>query len=251
MMMKKVLRDELLMLWDVTCPECGSEILNKNGKYRSRQRFVCLDCGHSFTTYSKSILHATKLPEEAWESIITGVINGQPLRQIAADADVSMISTSKIRRNILRVLYPLSRFRKALDDYFYDPENTGSYFMPDQEQRSVYYMAYRSDLWIMFLSYHGHMFVSDCYDGDAFHELKDSPFYPQLTFVPLDEADNPEADEYISGLLAFLKSFRGIKHDWVGPYCNFYDFRRYLTPGDLYDRIIEEISHYKRKKGNG
>ncbi len=237
------------MLWDVTCPKCGSEILNKNGKYRSRQRFVCLDCGHSFTTYSQSILDSTKLPESIWEKIIRGIISEKTLRTISDDTDVSLISISKIRRNILSVLYPLNRFTKEFGEYYYDPEETSSYFIPDKEEKNVYYLEYRKDLMIVFMRYHKHMFVSNSLEKKKMCYLMSCGYYPRLTFVPMDDNDDPEADDYIACLSAFLKTFRGIKYDLVGKYCNFFDFKRYLSDDELYQLIVSEISKYK--KGNG
>ena len=245
----KILRNELVMLWDVTCPKCGSEILNKNGKYRSRQRFICLDCGHSFTTYSKSVLDSTKLSETVWKEIIRGIINEKTLKSMSDDTDVSQISISKIRRNILNVLYPLNRFTKELREYFYDPEETSSYFIPDREDKIVYYLEYRKDLMIVFMRYHKHMFVSDALEKEKLNHLMDCGYYPRLTFLPMDDNDDPEADEYMTGLVAFLKTFRGLKYDLIGKYCNLYDFKRYLSDDELYQLIVSEISKYK--KGNG
>ena len=87
-----IFKNELTILWEVVCPRCGSEILNKNGKYRGRQRFICLDCGLSFTTYSRSILDSTKLTPKHWEIIIESIINNEKLESISKKTSISCLA---------------------------------------------------------------------------------------------------------------------------------------------------------------
>lgn len=159
----EIFKDELTILWEVVCPRCGSEILNKNGKYRGRQRFICLDCGLSFTTYSRSILDSTKLNNNQWEIIIEGIIDNEKLEDISKKAQVSTISISKIRRKILDELYSLSRYNFVLNKYYYNPFDTSTIFIPNKDKGTIYYHEYNKSMVIACIEYHKDLFISNAY----------------------------------------------------------------------------------------
>ncbi len=238
----KILEEELVKLWDVICPKCNSAILNKNGRYRGRQRFICLDCGFSFTTYSKSLLNSTKLTEDQWQKIITGVIENKKLSEISKDANVSSISISKIRRRIFDALFGLSRFVKTLNKYYYDPFDSTSIFLPDKENGTLYYYKYNEQSVIAFLEYHPDIYVSRAYDIKEFNILLSSIHYPKLDFTPFSQIDKLSAIDYIDNLLVYLKSYRGIKKELLTQYCNFYDFKVNLSTEDLTEIILDQLA---------
>lgn len=244
----EIFKEELQDLWDVKCPKCGSEILNKNGKYRNRQRFICLDCSFSFTTYSRSLLDSTKLSKKQWDDIILGIIHNQKLSTISNTAEVSVISVSKIRRRVLDSLYPLSRYKKVLDQYYYNPFDTSTIFIPNKVEGCMYYHQYNDEMVIVFIEYHHHLYISNAYTKREFNILISSVHYNKLKFVSSKEATNLDAVAYLENLLSYFKQYRGIKNELLAKYCNFYDFQKNLTEDELSTTIMNQISSHKQKK---
>ncbi len=246
----KILKEELTILWEVQCPKCNSDILNKNGKYRGRQRFICLDCGFSFTTYSKSILDSTKLKEEQWQTIISGIIDNVKISDIAKQSGVSSISISKIRRKIFDSLKPLSRFTRTLNKHYYNPFDTSTIFVPDKDEGLLYYYKYNDYLVIAFIEYHPNVFVSMAYPIHEFNILLSSVHYPKLKLVSFKDITNHNAISYLENLTDFLKSYRGIKKELLASYCNFYDFKRNLNKEELTNLLINQLSKNTKTNSN-
>ncbi|KFZ26886.1 MAG: hypothetical protein KQ78_00652 [Candidatus Izimaplasma bacterium HR2] len=243
----KILKTELITLWDVECPKCKSEILNKNGKYRNRQRFICLDCGSSFTTYSRSVLDSTKLNEEQWETIISGIIQNNTLKKISIDTGISIISISKIRRKIFDAIYPLSKFDKVVSKFYYDPFDSTTIFIPDQKDGFIYYYQYNQSSVIAFIKYRDNIYLSKSYLTKDFNLFMSCVNYPKLQFISHKDTDDEIATQYIENLIYFLKSYRGIKKELLSKYCNFYDYKERLSAEDFSTMIIKQISSHKKK----
>lgn len=245
----EIFKDELTDMWEVKCPKCNSDILNKNGKYRGRQRFICLDCGFSFTTYSKSILDSTKLTEDQWEMIIKGVLDNTKLKEISEEVNISLMTVSKIRRKIFDALYSSDRFNKYLAKHFYDPFDTTTIFIPNIDYSKLYYYQYNEESILAFIEYKNGKYLSSSYSRKDFNTLMTSINYPKLIFVPFIEIERQSAITHIEGLIAFLKTFRGIKKELLSQYSNFYDFKTNYDNESLVDRIIHRISTHKKKNG--
>lgn len=243
----KLFENELTQLWDVVCPKCKSAILNKNGKYRERQRFICMDCGYSFTTYSKSILDSTKLSENQWDKIIEGIIQLERLKDLSKDLNVSLVSLSNIRRNIFDSLYDLSPFERVLKKHRYDPFDTSTIFIPNTKRGTMYYYLYNPEVVIAFIRYREHIFISKSFETKEFNQLITSVNYETLDFIPFSECQDEEGITYIENLLFFLKSFRGIKKSLFSQYCNFYDYKLNLDQNEFKQLIIAQIKSHKKR----
>lgn len=243
----EIFKEELQMLWDVKCPKCNSDILNKNGKYRGRQRFICLDCGYSFTTYSKSILDSTKLSENQWQMIVRGIINNQTLATLSKEVKVSLISLSRIRRNILDLLLPLNRYSKLLKKYYYNPFDTSTIFIPNMERGVIYYCDYNESMIITITEYHKGIYISYAYPKREFNSLMSDVNYEKLDFISSKEVTNIDAISYLDGLLKFLKGYRGIKAELLSRYCVFYDFKTNLSEEEFTNLVIAHIGLHKKR----
>ncbi|MBA9086614.1 putative RNA-binding Zn-ribbon protein involved in translation (DUF1610 family) [Fontibacillus solani] len=46
----------------LACVHCGSVSVKRNGKYRSRQRYLCKDCGKTFNDMTASPISGTHYP---------------------------------------------------------------------------------------------------------------------------------------------------------------------------------------------
>ncbi len=239
--------NELTILWEVVCPKCGSEILNKNGKYKNRQRFVCLDCGYSFTTYSKTLLNSTKINKSQWDTIIKGVINNNTLKTISSSTNVSIISISKIKRRILKMLNSGNLFDKCLKQYYYNPFDTTSYFIKEIPHSFFYYYKYNESFYILFTETKYHDFTTTVYTKKEFNILLSDVYFQNLEFVSYKNISDEKATNHIDNLISFLKSHRGIKNELLGNYCNFYDFLEKYPNDELFDLIYKAIATYNKK----
>ncbi len=72
---------------------CGSTSVNRNGKYRSRQRYLCNDCGKSFNDMTNTPLSDSRYPEEWVKKYIKLMVEGYKLPKIAKHLQIH-ISTA-------------------------------------------------------------------------------------------------------------------------------------------------------------
>ena len=48
------------------CPHCNCEDISRNGKYNDKQRYICKDCGKTFTDFTNSATYKSKKPLDKW-----------------------------------------------------------------------------------------------------------------------------------------------------------------------------------------
>jgi transposase-like protein len=48
----------------MACVHCGSVSVKRNGKYRSRQRYLCKDCGTTFNDMTNTPFSSSHYPEK-------------------------------------------------------------------------------------------------------------------------------------------------------------------------------------------
>ncbi len=239
--------NELVNLWDVVCPKCHSEILNKNGKYNGRQRFICLDCGYSFTTYSKTLFNSTKIKKSQWDIIIDGIIQNKSLKIISSNSNISPISISKIKRKIYKMLNSDNEFENNLKRFYYNPFDNSSFFTPVKVKSIIYYYQYNDDSYILYSQNINNEFISIVYSKKEFNTLLTSIYYPNVEFINYKDILDDEAFSYIEDLLYTLKQYRGIKKNLLDDYSNFFHYRKYNTDEKLSKYIYKKITTYKIK----
>ncbi len=71
----------------LACLHCGSVAVKRNGKYRSRQRYLCKDCGKSFNDMTNTPLPGTKHPDK-WLKYFEMMVEGYTLPKIAEKLDI-------------------------------------------------------------------------------------------------------------------------------------------------------------------
>jgi transposase-like protein len=59
----------------LACVHCGSKSVKRNGKYRSRQRYLCKDCGTTFNDLTANPLAGTRYPDK-WLKFIEYMLEG-------------------------------------------------------------------------------------------------------------------------------------------------------------------------------
>mgnify|MGYP002350363875 CR=1 FL=1 len=83
------------------CPHCGSTSFKRNGKtFSGRQRWICRDCGRTFTGRAGTILFSSKLKPRQISSMFTLLVDSSTLRQAMHISMVSLQTALLWRRKI-------------------------------------------------------------------------------------------------------------------------------------------------------
>ena len=85
------------------CMHCKSTSVKRNGKYRSRQRYLCKDCGRTFNDMTNTPLSGTHHPEK-WMKYIEMMVNGVSLRKIAEKLKIHISTAFYWRHKVLNAL---------------------------------------------------------------------------------------------------------------------------------------------------
>ncbi|HEH5237354.1 IS1595-like element ISCco3 family transposase [Campylobacter jejuni] len=86
------------------CPHCKSSKFVKNGTSRGTRRFLCRECGKSFTTTNNTIFANGKKDLSVWQKYIHCMIEKYPLRKTAEICGVSLPTAFAWRHKILDAL---------------------------------------------------------------------------------------------------------------------------------------------------
>ncbi|MET3697446.1 transposase-like protein [Bacillus oleivorans] len=87
----------------MACVHCGSTSVKRNGKYRTRQRYLCKDCSKTFNDMSNTPFSGSRYPQK-WVKFMEMMVEGYTLPKIAKRLDIH-ISTAFYWRH--KVLYAL------------------------------------------------------------------------------------------------------------------------------------------------
>lgn len=87
------------------CPYCKQETdMIKKGFKRGKQRYQCKGCKHVFTYNSHNITMYSKIERSMFQKIILDTLNCIPLKQTAAELDLSITSVFENRHKVLCAL---------------------------------------------------------------------------------------------------------------------------------------------------
>lgn len=87
----------------LACIHCGSLSLKRNGKYRSRQRYLCKDCGKTFNDMTASPISGTHYPHK-WFRYFQMMVDGLSLPKIAIELEIHVSTAFYWRHKILNAL---------------------------------------------------------------------------------------------------------------------------------------------------
>ncbi|MCL6442270.1 MAG: IS1595 family transposase [Alicyclobacillus sp.] len=90
----------------LACVHCGSKAVKRNGTYRSRQRYLCKDCGKSFNDITASPLAGTRYPDK-WLKFIEYMLDGLTLPKIAKLLHIHVSTAFFWRHKVLFALRSL------------------------------------------------------------------------------------------------------------------------------------------------
>ncbi|MDM5239175.1 IS1595 family transposase [Bacillus cereus] len=85
------------------CVHCGSKSVKRNGKYRSRERYLCHDCGKSFNDTTGSPIARTRYPQ-LWMKYLKMMVEGCTLPQISEELGIHLSTCFYWRHKVLFAL---------------------------------------------------------------------------------------------------------------------------------------------------
>lgn len=87
------------------CVHCGSVAIKKHGKTKAGvQRYICKDCGKSFSENYGLITHYSHLSDWQWQELIRGTVDELSLTDIAKNIGVSVSTAWSCRMKIYQTL---------------------------------------------------------------------------------------------------------------------------------------------------
>jgi len=87
------------------CLHCGSVAIKKHGKTKAGiQRYICKDCGKSFSANYGLITHYSHLSDWHWKEIIRGTVEGLSLTDIAKNIGTSASTVWSCRMKIYQTI---------------------------------------------------------------------------------------------------------------------------------------------------
>lgn len=91
------------------CPTCGKVHAHiiKAGKQNGKQRFRCLDCGHTFVYTKGKLNYWSHQGNDVWNNVIIDTLNGTPLCLTSADINITIPNVFYMRHKILIFLEQL------------------------------------------------------------------------------------------------------------------------------------------------
>ena len=86
------------------CPKCQCKDVNKNGKPRGRQRYICKRCRCTFDEFTMSPFSGTNLGLDKWLKYCELMILGLSIRKCAEEIGVGVKTSFYMRHRILDVI---------------------------------------------------------------------------------------------------------------------------------------------------
>lgn len=105
------------------CPNCKSTNINKNGRYKNRQNYICKDCNKKFNSLTNTVFHHTHLTYHQIEKAIECIINLFSIRKMSHILKISTKTAFTIRHKIISCLKDIIKSFKLngtieLDEYY-------------------------------------------------------------------------------------------------------------------------------------
>lgn len=105
------------------CTRCHGTNINKNGKYKERQNYICKDCHKKFNSLTGTIFHHTHLTYKQIEKAFDSMINLFSIRKTAKIVKISTKTAFTLRHKIMSCLKVIVNSFKLsgeieLDEYY-------------------------------------------------------------------------------------------------------------------------------------
>ncbi|MRX72205.1 IS1595 family transposase [Bacillus lacus] len=90
----------------IACVHCGSTAIKRNGKYKTRQRYLCKDCNKTFNDMTNTPFSGSRYPEK-WVKYMEMMVEGYTLPKIAKRLKIHISTAFYWRHKILNALRSL------------------------------------------------------------------------------------------------------------------------------------------------
>jgi len=139
------------------CPICGSASYKKKGfTSQGMQRYLCKDCGKSFSENYGDSLRYSHLTKEQWLQLFRGIVNNHSLTVIANDANMSVSTAWACRTKINQAIATMYGYTdlfqgKAEADEFYcraafKGKRDGEFFIYTLERMPRHHYTYQEKI---------------------------------------------------------------------------------------------------------
>ncbi|MEJ9151301.1 IS1595-like element ISBsm2 family transposase [Bacillus smithii] len=122
----------------LACVHCGSMSVKRNGRYRSRQRYLCKDCGKSFNDMTGSPLSGTRYPHK-WLKYFEMMVKGYTLPKIAEELHIHISTAFYWRHKILYAIrslgHPTLKGIVESDETYFLESEKGKKFIAHRKAR--------------------------------------------------------------------------------------------------------------------
>ena len=100
----------------VKCPYCNGKHIQRNGKARGYQQYICVDCKKYFSATTNTIISCTKLPLEKWNKYIECMMANLSIRKCAEICGINKNTAFLWRHKILDALQSMAEsVEKAIE----------------------------------------------------------------------------------------------------------------------------------------
>lgn len=80
------------------CPFCHDDHIVKNGKAKGNQRYLCRNCGKSFSQQTQTPTAYSKKETKVWIDYIECMIKGYSLRRCAWECNINILSRLNFKK---------------------------------------------------------------------------------------------------------------------------------------------------------
>ncbi|MDD3107362.1 MAG: IS1595 family transposase [Bacilli bacterium] len=88
----------------VSCPNCKSHFITKNGTKDGRQRYICKDCHKSFSDNNDSIVYKSKHTYEQWIQFINCELHDYILKDEACEVNINITTAFSWRHKLYEAI---------------------------------------------------------------------------------------------------------------------------------------------------
>ena len=120
----------------VKCPYCNGKHIQRNGKARGYQQYICVDCKKYFSATTNTIISCTKLPLEKWNKYIECMMANLSIRKCAEICGINKNTAFLWRHKILDALQSMAESVVLNgivegDETFFPLSYKGSHALPE------------------------------------------------------------------------------------------------------------------------
>lgn len=120
----------------VECPHCGGKQVQRNGKARGYQQYICVGCRKYFSATTNTIISCTKLPLEKWRKYVECMMLNLSIRKAAEICGINRNTSFLWRHKILDALQNMEKEVKLGgivegDETFFPLSYKGSHALPE------------------------------------------------------------------------------------------------------------------------